>query len=98
VIEGEGEKEERVAPDMAHLRVVPAAINGIGEEEVLLDSSSQIVSMTKKVAAACHKLHSAISSPILQRFPRSQSELKALKKTFRSVPVTSQSNQYWPRY
>jgi len=39
------------ALDMAHLRVVPAIINGIGEEEVLLDSSSQIVSMTKKVAA-----------------------------------------------
>ena len=39
-------------PDMAHLRVVPAVINGIGEEEMLLDSSSQIVSMTKKIAAA----------------------------------------------
>jgi len=50
-IEEEGDKEEKVAPDMAHLRVVPAVINGIGEEEVLLDSDSQIVSMTKKVAA-----------------------------------------------
>jgi len=39
VIEEEGEKEERVAPDIAHLRVVPAVINGIGEEKVLLDSS-----------------------------------------------------------
>ena len=48
----EKEKEERVAPDIAHLRVVPAMINGIGEEEVLLDSGSQIVLMTKKVAAA----------------------------------------------
>ena len=37
---------------MAHLRVVPAVINGIEEEEMLLDSSSQIVSMTKKIAAA----------------------------------------------
>ena len=46
----------------------------------------------------CHKLHSAISSPILRRFPRSQGELKALKKTFRSIPVTSRSDQYWPRY
>ena len=49
------EKEERLektAPDMAHLRVVPVVINGIGEEEVLLDSGSQIVSMTRKVAAA----------------------------------------------
>ena len=50
-IEEEGEREERVVPDIAHLRVVPAVINGIGEEEVLLDSGSQIVSMTKKVAA-----------------------------------------------
>ena len=37
---------------MAHLRVVPAMINSIREEEVLLDSGSQIVSMTKKVATA----------------------------------------------
>jgi len=51
-IEEEGEKEERVVLDMAHLRVVPAVINGVREEEVLLDSSSQIVSMTRKVAAA----------------------------------------------
>jgi len=48
----EGEKEERVAPDMAHLRVVPAVINSIGGEEVLLDGGLQIVSMTKKVATA----------------------------------------------
>ena len=40
VIEKEGNEEERVAPDMAHLRVVPAVINGVGEKEVLLDSSS----------------------------------------------------------
>jgi len=39
-------------PDIAYLRVVPTMINGIEEEEVLLDSSSQIVSMTKKVAVA----------------------------------------------
>jgi len=51
-IEKEGEKEKRIAPDMAHLRVVPAVIDGVGEKEVLLDSGSQIVSMTRKVAAA----------------------------------------------
>jgi len=45
-------KLEKSAPDMACLRVVPAIVNGIGEEEVLLDSGSQIISMTKKVAAA----------------------------------------------
>jgi len=48
----EKEKLEKSAPDMAHLRVVPAIVNRIGEKEVLLDSSSQIVSMTKRVAAA----------------------------------------------
>jgi len=46
----------------------------------------------------CHKLHSVISPSILRRFPRSQSQLKALKKTFRSMPVTSRDDQYWPRY
>jgi len=51
-IEEEGEKEERVALDIAHLRVVPTVINGIREEKVLLDSGLQIVSMTKKVATA----------------------------------------------
>jgi len=48
--------------------------------------------------AVCHKLHSAISPPILRRFSRSQWLRKALEKTFQSVPVTPQSNQYWPRY
>jgi len=43
---------EKLAPDMAPLRVVPAIVNGVGEEEVLLDSGSQIVSMTRKVAVA----------------------------------------------
>jgi len=41
----------------------------------------------------CHKLHSVISPPFLRRFPRSQSQLKALKKTFRSMPVTSRGDQ-----
>ena len=43
--------------------------------------------------ADCHKLHLVISPPILRRFPRFQSQLKALKKTFRSIPVTSRGNQ-----
>ena len=46
------ERLEKVAPDIAYLRVVPVVINGIGEEEVLLDSRSQIVSITRKVAMA----------------------------------------------
>jgi len=41
-----------ITPDMAYLRVVPAIINDIREEEVLLDSGSQIVLVTKKVAIA----------------------------------------------
>jgi len=48
----EKEKVEKSAPDIAHLRVVPAIVNGVSKKEVLLDSGSQIVSMTKKVAAA----------------------------------------------
>ena len=51
-----------------------------------------------RLVAFCHKLHSVISPPNLRRFPRSQSQLKALKKTFRSMPVTSRGDQYWPRY
>ena len=47
----------------------------------------------KVVQEECHKLHLVISPPILRRFPRSQSQLKALKKTFRSIPVMSQGNQ-----
>jgi len=54
----EKEKVEKPALDMVYLRVVPAIINRVSEEEVLLDSGSQIVSMTKKVAiankVACH--------------------------------------------
>jgi len=45
------------------------------------------------VNLGCHKLHSVISPPNLRRFPQSQNQLKALKKTFQSMPVTSQGNQ-----
>jgi len=37
---------------MAHLRVVLVLVNGVTEKEALLDSGSQIVSMTRDVAAA----------------------------------------------
>jgi len=37
---------------MAYLRVMPVLVNRVTEEEALLDSSSQIVSMTRDVAAA----------------------------------------------
>ena len=41
----------------------------------------------------CHKLHLAISPSILHQFSQSQWLRKALKKTFRSLPVTSRGNQ-----
>jgi len=43
---------ETSALEMAHLRVVPVLVNEVTEEEALLDSGSQIVSMTRDVAAA----------------------------------------------
>jgi len=46
----------------------------------------------------CHKLHSAITPRILARFTRSKMRRKALKKTFRTMPKTCQSNQYSSRY
>ena len=46
----------------------------------------------------CHKLHLAITPRILARFPRSKMRLKALKKTFRTIPKTCQSNRYSSRY
>ena len=44
--------QEESALEMAHLRVVPVLVNGVTKEEALLDSGSQIVSMTREVAAA----------------------------------------------
>ena len=46
----------------------------------------------------CYKLHSAITPRILARFPRSKMRRKALKKTFRTMPKTCQSDQYSSRY
>jgi len=37
---------------MAYLRVIPVLVNGVTEEEALLDSGSQIVSRTRDVTAA----------------------------------------------
>jgi len=37
---------------MAHLRVIPVLVNGVKEEKALLNSGSQIVSMTRDVVAA----------------------------------------------
>jgi len=45
-----------------------------------LNACGMSIILPIEIGTTCHKLHSAISSPILRRFPRSQSELKALKK------------------
>ena len=50
------------------------------------------------VPSVCHKLHSAITPRILARFPRSKMRLKALMKTFQTMPKTCQSDQYSSRY
>jgi hypothetical protein len=41
------------AKDMASLRVIPALVNDVREEEALLDSGSQIVSMSRTSAIDC---------------------------------------------
>ena len=43
---------EESAPEISHLRVVSVLVNGVAEEEALLNSRSQIVSMTREVVAA----------------------------------------------
>ena len=42
-----------IAKECESLRVVPTLINGIRQEEALLDSGSQIVSMSQEAAIAC---------------------------------------------
>jgi len=44
--------QEESAPKMAHLQVVLVLVNRMTKEEALLDSRSQIVSMTREVVAA----------------------------------------------
>ena len=46
----------------------------------------------------CHKLHSAITPQILAQFPQSKMLLKALMKTFQTMPKMYQSDQYSSRY
>jgi len=70
---------------MAYLRVVPAVINGVEEEEVLLDSGSQIVSMTKKVATANKVSWNPSLSIQMQSVNRSLSRTCGLA---RNVPFT----------
>jgi len=52
VFASEEYSQEESAPKMAHLRIVLVLVHRVTEEEVLLDSGSQIVSMTREVAAA----------------------------------------------
>ena len=48
----------------------------------LMRELNGMLEIKSKLSTACHKLHLVISPPILRRFPRSQGQLKALKKTF----------------
>jgi len=78
---------ESVTNNQGHLFFIHAA-GGCGKTFLC----NTIVAEVKR-RGQCHKLHSVISPPFLRRFPRSQSQLKALKKTFRSMPVTSRGDQ-----
>ena len=76
---------EESTPEMAHLRVVPVLVNGVTKEEALLDSGSQIVSMTREVAAA-NKITWDLSLSIqLQSTNESLSQTCGLAK---NVPFT----------
>ncbi|KAJ3560112.1 hypothetical protein NP233_g11049 [Leucocoprinus birnbaumii] len=44
---------KEAAQDMTSLQVIPTLINGVREEESILDSGSQIVFMPRKVATTC---------------------------------------------
>ena len=52
----------------------------------------------EKEETRCHKLHLAITPQILALFLWSKMHLKALMKTFQTMPKTCQSNQYSLRY
>jgi len=60
-------------------------------------SPNILIVMTTK-PLVYHKLYLVISPSILQQFSWFQRLQKALKKTFQSMPITSQDNQYWLRY
>ena len=79
----EGTWEESV-PEMSHLWVVPVLVNGVAEE-ALLDSGSQIVSMTWKVVAANKITWDPLLSTQLQSVNRSLSRTCGLAK---NVPFT----------
>ena len=70
----------------------------IVRQVALLLPSLVICTVVGREQKVCHKLHSAISPSILQQFSQSQWLWKAFEKTFQSMPVMSQGNQYWLRY
>jgi len=80
----EGTWEEN-APEMLHLRVVPVLVNGVVEEEALLDSGLQIVSMTQEIAVTNKITWDPSLSIQLQSANRSLSRTCGLAK---NVPFT----------
>ena len=64
----------------------------------MIDIHRRIIEGKGTMDDMCHKLHLAITPRILARFPWSKMRRKALKKTFRTMPKTCQSDQYSSRY
>jgi len=76
---------EESAPKMSHLQVVPVLVNGVAEEEALLDSRSQIVLMIQEVVAANKITWDPLLSIQLQSVNGSLSRTCGLAK---NVPFT----------
>ena len=82
-------EKEKLAPEWLNKRYI----------EIIMETTWMIWNIrNKRIFNNCHKLHSAISPPIIWRFSQSQWLWKALEKTFWLIPVTPQSDQYWLRY
>jgi len=92
--------QEESTPKMAHLRVVPVLVNGVTEEEALLDSGSQIVSITRDMAAANKISWDPSLSIQLQSANKSLSQICGLAKNVLfmlgdiPVPTPEQGQKY----
>ena len=70
---------------MAYLRVVSMVINNVGEKEVLLNSRLQIVSITRKMAAA-NKVSQDLSLSI--QIQSANGSLSRIYSLTRNIPFT----------
>jgi len=62
------------------------------------EPASKVNCTIRRIKRIYHKLHLAITPQILALFPRFKMRLKALIKTFQTMPKMCQSNQYSSRY